>query len=618
MYTRRPPPNFLLPLLAVLSLLLLLALSAKAHAAGAPVEVRALHQGVVSLTDAVAVLEDPGHALDLAQARAQSYRYSGQADQAISFGYSRSAYWLKVELRNSGAAPVRRLLEISNARLSDITFYEPDEDGSYRAHHTGSAMPYASRDYPNRYYVYQIELPARSQHTYYLRVASEGAKLIPLRLWEPQAFAVHAQGDYLAQGIFFGMVIAMMLFNLVLFAMLRDRLYLMYVVFVVVTAMGLAAQNGLGHEWLWPAVGGRWPNLSAAILFSLSHATLTMFMRRMIGTRTLVPWLDKLLLAMVAWFLVSPVLLVLFYQQVAGAITTIWSITSPLTLVIALVCVWRRQRSAYYFSAAFCVLLVGNMGSALAALAILPHNLGTNFGAQIGSACEMLLLAFALADRMHVMRREKEQAQAMALAAQNDLITGLKLSEQRLEAHVAQRTAELQQANNSLALMSMTDVLTGIPNRRRFDQILAAEWTRAARQHSLLAIGMLDIDHFKKYNDHYGHQQGDDCLRRVAAAIDDQFRRGGDQVARYGGEEFIFIVPDAQPDTAMALAQAVCAAVAALGIVHAAAPGGIVTVSVGVACGQPVGGEEPEQLVHAADVALYQAKKSGRNRAMLA
>jgi len=616
LFILRLPHKVLLQLFA--ALWLSLALLAPARATGTPVDVLELEQGSVSLTEYFTVFEDPGRQLDFAQARTQTYRHTGQADQAISFGYTRSAYWLKVELRNPGAVPVRRLLEISNARLSEIAFYEPVKDGSYRAHHTGSALPYASRAYPNRYYIYALDLPAGAQQTYYLRVASEGAKLIPVRLWEPVALAAHQQHDYLAQGLFFGTVVAMFLFNLVLFAMLRDRLYLMYIAFVAITAMSLASQNGLAHEWLWPGMGGRWPNLSTAILFSLSHATVTIFMREMIGTRTLVPWLDKLLLAMLAWFLVSPVLLVFFYQQVAGAMTAIWSITSPLTLLIALVCVWRRERSAYYFCAAFCVFFVANMGSALAALAFLPHNLMTNFGAQIGSACEMLLLAFALADRMHVMRREKEQAQAAALTAQNDLIAGLKLSEQRLEARVAQRTAELQQANDSLALMSMTDVLTGIPNRRRFDQILAVEWTRAARQRSMLAIGMLDIDHFKQYNDHYGHQQGDDCLRRIAAAIADQFRRGGDQVARYGGEEFIFIVPDAHPDNALAVAQAVCDAVAALGIVHAAAPGGIVTVSVGVACGHPVGGAAPAQLVHAADMALYQAKELGRNRTELA
>lgn len=615
MNIRHLPKNwFLLTLWLTLWLILL----APAHAAGKPVDVLGLQHGSLPLTEYFSVFEDPGRAVAFEQARAQKYRHTGAADEAISFGYTRSAYWLKVELHNPGAVPVRRLLEISNARLSEIAFYEPGADGAYRAHHTGSASPYATRDYPNRYYVYELDLPAGAQQTYYLRVASEGAKLIPVRLWEPSAFDAHQQRDYLAQGIFFGMAVAMLLFNLVLFITLRDPLYLMYIAFVATTATGLAGQNGLAHEWLWPALGGRWPNLSAAILFSLSHATLTIFMRQMIGTRTLVPLLDKLLLAMVAWFLVSPVLLVFFYQHVAGAMTGIWSVTSPVTLLIALVCVWHRQRSAYYFSAAFCVLFVANMGSALAALAFLPHNLITNFGTQIGSACEMLLLAFALADRMHVMRREKEQAQAAALAAQNDLIVGLQLSEQRLEARVAQRTEELQQANENLAALSMTDGLTGIANRRRFDQMLAAEWARAARQQGMLAIGMLDIDHFKQYNDRYGHLQGDDCLRRVAAAVVAQFRRGGDLVARYGGEEFVFIVPEAQGDTALALAQAVCDAVAALDIEHAAAPSGRVTVSIGVGCDRPVGGVTPERLLHAADQALYQAKQLGRNRVELA
>lgn len=337
LYILRLPHYVLLHLFAALWLSLVLL--APARASGTPVDVLELEQGSVSLTEHFTVFEDPGSQLDFAQARTQTYRHTGQADQAISFGYTRSAYWLKVELRNPGAVPVRRLLEISNARLSEIAFYEPVEDGSYRAHHTGSALPYASRAYPNRYYIYALDLPARSQQTYYLRVASEGAKLIPVRLWDPVAFAAHQQRDYLAQGLFFGTVVAMFLFNLVLFAMLRDRLYLMYIAFVAITAMSLASQNGLAHEWLWPGMGGRWPNLSTAILFSLSHATVTIFMREMIGTRTLVPWLDKVLLAMLAWFLVSPVLLVFFYQQVAGAMTAIWSITSPLTLLIALVCV---------------------------------------------------------------------------------------------------------------------------------------------------------------------------------------------------------------------------------------------------------------------------------------
>jgi diguanylate cyclase (GGDEF)-like protein len=258
------------------------------------------------------------------------------------------------------------------------------------------------------------------------------------------------------------------------------------------------------------------------------------------------------------------------------------------------------------------------MGSSLAALAVLPHNVLTNYGTQIGSACEMMLLAFALADRVHVMRRERAQAQRAAFDAQAMLIASLQSSERLLEARVSQRTAELEQANARLAEMSMTDGLTGIPNRRRFDTMLAAEWSRAARLNTSLAIGLLDIDFFKQYNDRYGHQDGDLCLRRVAAEFAAQLQRTGDVVARYGGEEFAFIAPAADTDSALTIARRVCEAIEALDLPHDVVEGGRLTVSIGVAACTPKPGDSTDQLLRTADAALYRAKQLGRNRAELA
>jgi len=570
----------------------------------------ALPHGALSLTPYLTVLEDPQATLDFdsARHRAAEFRSTGKADEALSFGYTRSAYWLRVSLHNPTGRSLDRMLEISNARLSDIQFYRPDAHGRYSVQRTGSAQPYATRPYSNRYYVFSLELAPHAEEVIYIRVWSEGAKLIPVTLWEPIAYAAYERQDYLAQGAYFGTAVAMMLFNLVLFLTLRDRLYLLYIGFVFCAVIALASQNGLAHEWLWPGMGGSWPNKLASIGFSLSAAMLTIFMRRMIQTRQVVPRLDVILRVLIAFFLAGPLFTIFFYVETAAPIGLAWAICSPLIMLIGVVCALKRQRSAYYFTAAFLLLLIGNASSSLAALGMLPHNPLTNYGPQVGSCFEMLMLAFALADRVHVMRRQ-------AIAAQANLIAGLQTSERMLELRVEQRTHELQTANDHLAALSMTDGLTGISNRRRFDEVLAAEWARAARQQHSLAIGLLDIDFFKQYNDHYGHQAGDDCLRQVAQAFKSQLQRGGDLVARYGGEEFAFIAPAVDADQALAIADAVCKAISSLKLPHAHGPGGRLTVSIGVAAWTPLAGAAPDDILRAADQALYRAKQLGRNRA---
>ena len=183
-----------------------------------------------------------------------------------------------------------------------------------------------------------------------------------------------------------------------------------------------------------------------------------------------------------------------------------------------------------------------------------------------------------------------------------------------LEQRVSERTAELEQANQRLALLSATDGLTGLSNRRHFDAALDEEWARAQRTQQPLALIMLDVDHFKKFNDRYGHQAGDDCLQKVAGVLQAYARRAGDVAARYGGEEFILIAPNMDLFHAQVLAEAIRTAVEQLGIEHLDAAAGHVTCSLGLAVmsvGQVL---DRAVLLHQADEALYRAKRHGRNR----
>lgn len=177
---------------------------------------------------------------------------------------------------------------------------------------------------------------------------------------------------------------------------------------------------------------------------------------------------------------------------------------------------------------------------------------------------------------------------------------------------------KLEQANKASEAMARQDGLTGIPNRRHMDEYLTREWQRTLREQSSLSLALIDIDAFKAYNDHYGHQAGDDALARVATCLSRQIHRPADMVARYGGEEFIVILPDTPASGALTLAEKMREAVLALQIEHEQSPvGAYLSISCGIASCTASHSHQLDQVLHCADRALYQAKTNGRNLVMI-
>src|SRR5713101_2519929 len=176
---------------------------------------------------------------------------------------------------------------------------------------------------------------------------------------------------------------------------------------------------------------------------------------------------------------------------------------------------------------------------------------------------------------------------------------------------------DLASANRELEKLSRQDGLTGIANRRYFDSYLVTEVRRAAREKAPLSLILSDVDNFKAFNDCYGHQAGDDCLRQVATALSSAGRRPADLAARYGGEEFAMILPGTVVDGAVDVAQSVVRVIAGLAIPHARSGAGQITISQGIVSLVPEKGTSPEDLIHRADQALYQAKQQGRNRCVV-
>ena len=249
-------------------------------------------------------------------------------------------------------------------------------------------------------------------------------------------------------------------------------------------------------------------------------------------------------------------------------------------------------------------------------------------------ACRRIKSSPRLADTPLIMVTAEDSAESVKEAFEAGAIDYVKKPVNRVELMARVKSAlrlkqemdcrkareqELVVLTQKLRKLSIVDGLTGVANRRNFDDVLGRAWRRAQRESSSVALIIADIDHFKSFNDRYGHQTGDDCLRRVAQVLAQSVKRPYDLVARYGGEEFVVLLPDTPGAAAERLAEEMRKAVEALdtGNIHAQ-DGRRVTISAGVASVIPQAGSEPASLIAVADGCLYRAKREGRNRVIRA
>lgn len=424
-----------------------------AHAAEPVFDARLADQPSRSLTDQFAILEDDAAKLTLADVQtpevAARFKDKVPAAEALNFGYTRSAFWLRLTLSNPSAQAIERMLEVRYPGLSSIEVHQPINGVAYQSIATGSIKPFSTRAYANRFFVFPLTLPAHAQQTLYLRVQSYGPISFPAYLWRPEAFHAAERTDYMGQAWYFGIAAAMLIFNFLLYVALRDVAYLLYVTFVSWMALTIATQTGLAKEFLWNDAP-LWSNIAASVGYSMALASLLMFMRYMLDTRKVIPHSDRLILPLVGLYLIAPIGFAISLPTFVKPAAYLYGATGVLILGIAIWCVYKGKRSAYYFVAAFGVLCLAAIASVLRAMDVLPTNYLTIYALQYGSGLEMLVLAFALADRFNEIRVERARAQTEALRAKQSLVENLRLSEQLLAERVKQRTAELDQKNVAL------------------------------------------------------------------------------------------------------------------------------------------------------------------------
>ncbi|MCQ4165988.1 sensor domain-containing diguanylate cyclase [Tahibacter harae] len=565
----------------------------------------------IDLHAGLSLLRDPGHALDPAQAwQALAEGRFRPVQESASYGFSHDAFWFALRVENRDHPARRWLLTVEQPRLDRIDLWWRDAAGASHTARLGDALPFAERSEPHRFPNTALDLGAGEAVDILLRVESSSSIQLPLALYTPNELYRASYDGQAGAGLYYGLLLALLLYNLAVLLSIRDPTYLYYVAYVAAFGLLMLSFNGVGFQYLWPD-SPEWQNTSLPFSIGAVLCTTVMFAASFLDLNQHLPALARALRYSVAVF---AALIAFAFTRWRYDITIVFNLgVIALGLVVtaaAVICARRGYRPAWYYLIAWTLLIGGGIALPLSSFGVIPRTVLTEYSVQFGSAAEMLLLSFSLAYRIHLLRDANER-----LATEARELLEQRVSERTLElAATAQR---LEQANRQLRESSLRDGLTGAYNRRYLDQSLDAIWQAAQAGSPLFSLLMIDIDHFKAINDNHGHTAGDDCLRTVAQRLRDACEVPGGFVARYGGEEFMAVLPGLGTHEAATMGQRLRLAVSASPVpIEGAAL--TVTVSIGVASFDARHTGSLAELLRLTDQALYRAKRSGRDRVVAA
>ncbi|WP_374439369.1 diguanylate cyclase domain-containing protein [Pseudomonas panipatensis] len=567
------------------------------------------------LNDSLELLEDPQGRLDLEQVRERDAAFRPAAGRT-SVGQNPNPWWLRLDLERHTMPPGGWWLEVDAVNLLDLRLYLPDGQGGYRELRSGESQPFAAgRDLPYRRPLFHLpdgEGPLRL----YLRSYDPAGNSFPLRIWSLNDLQEHRSQTNLFLGIVYGLIAALLLYNLFILFSLRDRAYLWYVLATGCALLFSMGMTGHGFEYLWPGAAVPWW-LNRISLPALWGLCVTRFTQNLLQTRLNVRWAHAMLSLNCALYGFAFLFSFLQWRYAGGWIL---AITTPIGISAALGAAITRWRQgsfpAMLYLFGFGLVLSSVSVSVMRALGLVQPSPTTAYLFPVSVALESILFSFALTSRIQELKREHSLALEQADREKSARMTLLQNAQIDLAQAVAARTAELTQANRllrereaQLRHAAHNDPLTGLPNRRYLVEHAEQALNHAQRHGETLALMLIDLDHFKPINDTHGHDVGDFMLQNVGHRLR-QCVRTNDCVARLGGDEFAALI--AGPD-----AEGHAREIAARLLSELADPVSFdslelrITPSIGVAI-YPHHAQQFSKLYKAADQALYQVKGNGR------
>ncbi|WP_405119086.1 diguanylate cyclase domain-containing protein [Pseudomonas leptonychotis] len=573
----------------------------------------------MSLNGDIELLEDRGAQLsivDMADPAAQS-RFK-PANGRASVGQSTSPWWIKVTLQRESNSPSQWWLEVGSVTQLDLRLYLPGADGNWQERESGERVSYKqSRDHDFRHMLFKLPPLDQAPLTFYLRSYDPAGNSFPLRTWQLDQLIQASAEENLALGVVYGIIAALLLYNLFIFFSLRDSAYFWYVLTTAGALLMIVSMSGHGFQYLWP---------DNPVPFWLDRVTLPSlwgfcacrFTQCLMQTRSHVRWAHHLLSFACACYVIAIALEGLGQRNIAAWIIALLSLTSiPAALGSALI----RWRQGYFPALLYLCgygLILGSISLALMRATGLVQPAAWNaYVFPLSVAAESILFSFALAYRIQTLKQEKAEALIQADREKTARMAQMQGSADELQNAVQLRTAELAAANQQLCERerdlrhaAFHDPLTELPNRRFLVERCEAALANARRQSEATALLLIDLDHFKPINDKYGHDAGDLMLQSIAQRLREHVR-SGDAVARLGGDEFAVLICGADAEQhARDIASRLLDELAKP--VSYGAERLTVTISIGVAL-YPRHASNFTTLYKAADQMLYKVKSRGRS-----
>ncbi|MBO1254595.1 diguanylate cyclase [Alteromonas sp. 5E99-2] len=580
--------------------------------------------------DSVYILHGESESLGIDDVRQVPSQSWAMVATPVNLGMNQGTYWLKFHIPENSSDDDDRLFEITYPLLDkvDIWLYSSAEsDVSLDVLSFGDSYPFDSRLFDYESFIVDFSKYATSPRFGIMRVHASGSMKVPMRLWQPKEFIEFSSHHHLVVGCLFGFLVAMALSNLFFFVTTNSVSFIFYTGHVLCFSLVCAALFGFGYEYIWP--NQVWLQERAIGIFSSGAMLFAMlFSNVLLDLKNHSAHLSAIAKGMGAAFFVN--ILLSFFLPLNLLMSIFFLVLVLSVFFILSVCIWLSWKKvvvARYYSIAWLLLLISGVGAIFENIGILNLPGGISGLLLFGISGETFFLAFVLALSYRSQRQALDESRKMALRvgkesadAKDKLIALEQKAKDDLEYKVQERTLELEitlrelsEANSELEQLNTIDPLTSIRNRRYFDKRIVAEGRRSRREQTTLCLVMLDIDFFKRINDEYGHDVGDECLKHVSTLAKSFIKRPSDDICRYGGEEFAFILPQTPEEGAKKFVNSIREKIEATpyndGNTCVA-----MTISAGVASGVVNHEDGEKDILKLADRALYLAKESGRNQ----
>ena len=498
-------------------------------------------------------------------------------------------YWLRLNLSDTQDGKRKKthdekwVLELNWSAVAMVKLHTPKADGGWRSVHSGF-MPPEEPDVPTiRLPVFVLDLGGQKNASVYLQIKNFGSPPIQLKLHKAKQSSRLAKIRMLLLGLYFGILLAMALYNLSIFNSLRQVSYLWYVLSVVFLGMYNLGFSGLSYEFAPPYLDLLFYHRPCLVWLAISFLSIGLFTKDFLFTKRYSRFINRTLNVSLAVWFVAPIFFIALPSTIIDPLMSLLASLYMVVLFLAGMICWRKGfRPARFFLPAWCFAALGGVVLSLTVSGLAPYSAMGFYAGHIGTAMEMILLSLALADRVRTLRNERDS---------------------------------YEEGQRRFRELSIRDELTGTYNKRYLLKELPLLIEIAVREKQNLSVAVLDLDDFKKYNDTYGHLEGDKVLVAFARVIEDCLREG-DLACRFGGEEFIVILPGSSFKGAHQVADRIRTRLFQQEFKPVL--GKIVRVSTSIGLAGLRADDDYRSLLERADQALYRAKSEGKNRTALA